>query len=226
MLSVVSISDAELKKFYDQNKDKFRYPDRVRASHVLISANPDEIKAKFIAENDKLTPAEIDQKVKAEMVAKLEKAKKVLAEVNKDKSQFAKIAKDNSDDTVSAKEGGDLGFFGREEMVAPFSNKAFSMKPNTVSDVVTTPYGYHIIMVTDRKAAGMEPFEKVKPEIKAYLENQEKVRVLQQFVESLKNNAKINYIDPSFNPENIQRQLMEQAKNNPALMDSQKSAKE
>ncbi len=226
-LSVVSISDSECKKFYDQNKDKFKYPDKVRASHILVSANADELKAKFTSENDKkLTPAQIDEKVKAEMAAKLEKAKKLLAEVQKDKSQFAKIAKDNSDDTISAKEGGDLGFFGKEEMVGPFSAKAFSLKPNTISDIVVTPYGYHIIMVTDRKAAGMEPFEKVKPEIKTYLENQEKVKVLQQFVESLKNNAKIQYVDPSFNPEIIQRQLMEQAKNNPALMESQQSAKE
>ena len=127
---------------------------------------------------------------------------------------------------MSAKQGGDLGFFAKEEMVEPFANAAFAMKPNTLSDIVVTPYGYHIIYVTDRKKAGAESFEKVKPEIKAFLENQEKVKVLQEYVNTLKNNAKIEYKDASFNPEVIQKQLKEQAKSNPALMDSQKSAKE
>lgn len=227
-LSVISISDADAKNFYQKNQDKFKYPDKVRASHILVSANADELKAAIVAKDTdkKLSAQEIEDKVKKEMDVKLEKAKKLLAEVQKDPSKFAKIAKENSDDTISAKEGGDLGFFGKEEMIGPFASKAFSMKPNTISDVVQTPYGYHIIMVTDRKAAGTEPFEKVKNEIKAYLENQEKVKVLQQYVDTLKNNAKIIYNDPSFNPEVIQKQLMEQAKNNPALMDSQKSAKE
>lgn len=227
-LSVVSISDADAKKFYTANKDKFKFPDSVRASHVLVSANAEEIKAGIVSsdEGKTMTPDAIDAKVKAEMKIKREKADKLLAEIKKDKSQFAKIAKENSDDTVSAKAGGDLGFFGKEEMIGPFSKAAFSMKPNTISEIVVTPYGYHILMVTDRKQAGVEPFEKVKEEIKGYLENQEKVKVLQQFVETLKNNAKIVFDDPSFNPEVIQKELKEQAKNNPALMDSQKSAKE
>lgn len=227
-LSVVAVGDSEAKKFYDQNKEKFQYPDTVRASHILISANPEELKAKLNASDDskKMSEDEISKKVQEQMDAQRAKAEKLLAEVKKDKSQFAKIAKENSDDTVSAKEGGDLGYFGAEEMVSPFSKAAFAMKPNTISEVVQTPYGFHIIMVTDRKKAGTEPFDKVKGEIKAYLENQEKVKVLQQFVETLKKNAKIVYNDPSYNPEEIQKKLKEQAKNNPALMDSQKSAKE
>ena len=136
------------------------------------------------------------------------------------------MAKENSDDTISAKQGGDLGFFAKEEMVEPFAKAAFAMKPNTLSEIVVTPYGYHIIYVTDRKKAGAESFDKVKPEIKSFLENQEKVKVLQEYVNTLKNNAKIEYKDASFNPEVIQKQLKEQAKKNPALMDSQKSAKE
>ncbi len=227
-LSVVAISDTDAKKFYDSNKDKFRYPDTVRASHILISANPEELKATLSAseEGKKLTQDEITKKVDEQMAAQKTKAEKLLAEIKKDKSQFAKIAKENSDDTISAKEGGDLGYFGAEEMVSPFSKAAFSMKPNTISEIVQTPYGYHIIMVTDRKKAGVEPFDKVKSEIKLYLENQEKVKVLQQFVETLKKNAKIVYNDPSFSPEEIQKKVKEHTKNNPALMDSQKSAKE
>ncbi len=227
-LSVVAVSDADAKKFYEKNINQFKYPDKVRASHILIGANAEELKEKIAtSEAGKgLSAEQIDAQVKQEMSKKLEKAQKLLAELKKDPSQFAKVAKENSDDTISAKQGGDLGFFAKEEMVEPFAKAAFAMKPNTLSEIVVTPYGYHIIYVTDRKKAGAESFDKVKPEIKSFLENQEKVKVLQEYVNTLKNNAKIEYKDASFNPEVIQKQLKEQAKKNPALMDSQKSAKE
>lgn len=227
-LSVVSVSDKDAMKFYKDNADKFKNPDKVRASHILVSANYEELKAKLAAtpEGKKMSNIELDAAVKKEMADKKTKADKLLVEAKKNPSEFAKLAKENSDDTVSAKEGGDLGFFAKEEMVEAFSNKAFSMKPNTISEVIQTPYGYHIILVTDRQKAGVEPFDKVKSEIKEFLTNQEKVKVLQQYVDTLKNKAKIEYNDPSFNPATIQKLLKEQAKNNPALMDSQKSAKE
>ena len=227
-LSVVSVSDKDALKFYKENEDKFKNPDKVRASHILVSANPEELKAKIAEtpEGKKLSAADLDAAVKNEMAQKRAKAEKLLAQAKKNPSEFAKLAKDNSDDTVSAKQGGDLGFFAKEEMVEPFAKAAFDMKPNTISNLVQTPYGYHIILVTDRQKAGVEPFEKVKSEIKEFLTNQEKVKVLQQFVDTLRNNAKIEYNDPSFNPASIQKALKEQTKNNPALMESQKSAKD
>lgn len=226
-LSVVSVSDKDAMDFYKKNADKFKNPDKVRASHILVSANQEELKAKIAAteEGKKMTEAQLNAEVQKQMNEQKAKAQKLLAEVKKDQKSFAKIAKENSDDTQSAQQGGDLGFFGKEEMVEPFSKAAFSMKPNTISEVIQTPYGYHIILVTDRQKAGTEPFDKVKGDIKEYLTNQEKVKVLQQFVDTLKNNAKIEYNDPSFDPKALQNALKEQAKNNPALM-GPKSAKE
>ncbi len=227
-LSVVSVSDKDALKFYNENKDKFKNPDKVRASHILVSANTEELKAKITAseKGKNMTDDQLNAEVQKQMTQQKEKAQKLLAQVKKDPKSFAKIAKDNSDDTQSAQMGGDLGYFGKEEMVEPFSKTAFSMKPNTISEVIQTPYGYHIILVTDRQKAGTEPFDKVKDDIKDFLTNQEKVKVLQQFVDTLKNNAKIEYKDASFDPKNIQKALKEQAKNNPALMGAPKSAKE
>lgn len=226
-LSVVSVSDKDAMKFYKENADKFKNPDKVRASHILVSANQEELKAKIAAteEGKKMTDAQLNAEVQKQMNEQKAKAQKLLAEVKKDPKSFAKVAKENSDDTQSGQQGGDLGFFGKEEMVEPFSKAAFSMKPNTISEVIQTPYGYHIILVTDRQKAGTEPFDKVKGDIKEYLTNQEKVKVLQQFVDTLKSNAKIEYKDPSFDPKSLQDALKEQAKNNPALM-GPKSAKE
>lgn len=226
-LAVISISDKDAMAFYKANQNKFKNPDRVRASHILISANPEELKAKISAsaQGKAMTDEQLKVEVDKQMAAQKVKADKLLAEVKKDTKSFAKIAKENSDDTQSAKQGGDLGFFVKEDMVEPFSSTAFSMKPNTLSGVIQTPYGYHIIYVTDRVKAGIEPFENVKAEIKEFLLNQEKVKTLQQFVDTLKNNAKIEYKDSSFNPAEIQKALKEQSRNNPALME-QKSAKE
>lgn len=216
-LSNVQISEADAKKFYKENLNKFKYPDKVRASHILISANPEEIKEKIASEpaNKNLSKTELQAKVEKELAAKLEKAKKILEEVKKAPENFEKLAKENSDDTTSAKQGGDLGFFAKQEMVEPFAKAAFTQKPNTVSDIVKSPYGYHIILVKDRMQAGQEPYEKVKGEIMTYLENQAQVKVLENLIESLKKQAKIEYVNPEYNPALIQESLKKQAKSNP-----------
>lgn len=221
-LTSVKVSEADAKKFYKENLNKFKYPDKIRASHILISANPEEIKEKIASNpaNKGLSKSETQALVDKEVAAKLTDAKKVLAEVKKDPSSFAKIAAQISDDKASAKKGGDLGFFGKQEMVEPFSKVAFSQKPNTISEIVQTPYGYHIILVKDRMKAGQEPFEKVKGEINAYLENQAQVKVLENLIESLKKQAKIEYVNPEYSPISIQDALKKQAKNNPAAKEA------
>ena len=215
MLSNVKISDSEAKKFYRQNLNKFKYPDKVRASHILISANSEEIREKIASDpaNKGLSKEEIQAKVDKELAIKLEKAQKLLTEVKKDPSSFEKIARNNSEDTTSAKQGGDLGFFTKQEMVEPFAKTAFTQRPNTISDIVQTPYGYHIILVKDRMQAGQEPFEKVKDGIFEYLTNQAQVKVLENLIESLKKQAKIEYVNSEYDPKKIQEKLREQTKN-------------
>ena len=186
-----TVSDAEAKKFYNENIAKFKHPDKVRASHILISVNPQEIEEVVKSEpaNKGLDETAIKAKVNEEIQAKEAKAKELLSEAKKNPTQFAKLAKENSEDTATANKGGDLGFFAAKEMVPEFSKAAFAMKPNTISDKpVKTQFGYHIIMVTDRSAAGQEPFEKVKPSIKAYLENQKQIALIDKLTESLKRN--------------------------------------
>lgn len=208
------VSDAEAKKYYNENIKKFKYPEKVRAAHILISVNPQEIEEIIVSDkaNKALTKEQIEAKVNDEINAKKAKAEKVLAEVKKDPSQFAKIAKENSDDTTTAVKGGELGFFSAQEMVPEFSKAAFSMKPNTVSGIVQTQFGYHIIMVTDRMAAGQEPFEKVKNDIKGYLQNQKQLQYIDNLVESLKKNANIEYVNKEFDPANIQKDVQAEIK--------------
>lgn len=218
-LSLTKITEDMAKKFYNSNIDKFSYPDKVRASHILISTDENRIKQVIMAkeESKNKTDAEIEQEVKDELAARLQKAEKLFNEAKANPADFATLAKDNSDDPGSATKGGDLGYFTKEQMVPEFANAAFKARPSVVTGPVKSPYGYHIILVKDRIAAGVEPYEKVKTDIIAYLEEQEKMKVLQDYLTNAKNNANIQYVDASFNPDEIQKQIKEQAKNNPAL---------
>ena len=210
--SNVSVSDKEVKDFYQQNEKQFDYPQRVRASHILIEANPEMIKKAIIdADKDgKLSAADIDKKVKEEMDKKMALARDVRAQAIANPKNFAALAQKYSDDKGSAQKGGDLGFFPREAMVKEFSDAAFSLKPDTVSEIVVTQFGNHIIIVTDRAAAGIAPYEQVKGEIKAYLEQSKKISALQNLFDGLKSNAKIEFNDPAFDPKNIQDKLKKQ----------------
>lgn len=224
-----NVSDAEAKKFYNDNISKFKHPDKVRASHILISVNPQEIEevVKSDPNNKNIDETAVKAKVAAEVQAKEAKVNQILAEAKKNPTQFAKLAKENSEDTATANKGGDLGFFAAKEMVPEFSKAAFSMKPNTISDKpVKTQFGYHIIMVTDRSAAGQDPFEKVKPSIKAYLENQKQIELIDKLTESLKKSAKIEYINTSYDPANIQKGVQESIKNSGEAAKKAKEAAE
>jgi len=210
-----NVTDADAKSFYDKNVEKFKYPDQVRASHILITANRQELASMIAAENKgkELSEAEINAQVDKKIDEKRKAIEDIHNELQKDITQFAKIAKEKSEDPGSAVKGGDLGFFAKGRMVPEFEKAAFSMKPNTLSGIIRTQFGYHIILVTDRKAAGQEPYEKVKDNIKAYLKKEKQIKYVDDLVESLKKNAKIEYVDPSYNPENIQEAVKKQLEN-------------
>ena len=165
-------SDAEVKEFYEKNPDKFKQGESVRASHILILADE-----------------------KADAATKKQARSKIDAILKKVKAgeDFAKLAKENSQDG-SAQQGGDLNYFGRGQMVPPFEQAAFSLKPGEVSDVVTTQYGYHIIKVTDHKAASTVPLEQVTDRIKQFLSEQKKQQRAEAFIAGLKQKSKIEVL--------------------------------
>ena len=214
-ISMVSIGDSEAEKYYKKNPAKFEYPEQVRASHILISANLDAEKAKLKKDNKDLTPEEINTQAEAKMSEARDKAEALRAEAEKNPSSFAELAKKNSQDKISAVKGGDLGFFTKDEMTEEFSKAAFSLKPETISGVIKTPYGYHIIMVTDRKEAGKYTFEETKKDIKELLENQEKMKIFKNKIAELSKSAHIEYLDENYNPENIRKEMREAAKSDP-----------
>lgn len=203
----VNVTDAQAKAFYNKNVSKFKYPDKVRASHILIAANPVEMKEHLKSKNTSMTEEEINIKVQEEMLQRYQKAVSIEKQIKNTPEKFEAIARDESDDTVTAKNGGDIGFFAQKDMVKPFADVAFKQKPNTISEVVQTPYGFHIIKVTDRKAAGQEPFLKVKEQLKQYLAAQEQVKALEQYINGLKARAVVQYVNDSYDPVKIEAKM-------------------
>jgi peptidyl-prolyl cis-trans isomerase C len=171
--SKVHITPEQVKSFYDQNRDKFVQPEQARASHILIRV-----------------PADASDKIKAEKHAQMELIRTRLKQGEK----FADVAKAVSEDPGSAQNGGDLGYFGRGAMVPEFDLAVFSLKTNELSDIITTPFGYHVLIVTNRKPKHEVPFDEVKAEIEPYLKNQKGGEIAQQHVKDLRKTAQVEVL--------------------------------
>lgn len=141
----VVLEETEIKKYYDRHLDLFDIPEQVRASHVLIRVASDA-----------------DDETRKQ---KKELADKVLDEAKAGKD-FAKLVQTYSDDQASVAKDGDLGYFTRGTMVAAFEKAAFALEPGSLSDVIETPFGYHIIKGTGYIEAGEEPLEDVLDQVK------------------------------------------------------------
>src|SRR4029450_2821785 len=107
------------------------------------------------------------------------------------REDFATLAKESSEDPGSAPKGGELGVFGRGQMVPPFEQAAFALKPGEVSGVGETPFGFHVIKVTDRAPARKLAFDEVKERLKQEMVQQKRQQAQQSFLNSLRAKAKI-----------------------------------
>lgn len=104
---------------------------------------------------------------------------------------FEALAKKFSRDTSSAPKGGDLGFLGREQMLPDFAQAAFALTPGEVSDVVRTPFGFHLIKLVARKKGQPLTFDQVKAQIQRRLLDERQTQRFQAWVKELERGAKI-----------------------------------
>jgi peptidyl-prolyl cis-trans isomerase D len=144
----VTFDDAEIDKYYRRHLDQFDVPEQVDAAHILIKVGSDA--------DDK------DREKKKAF------AEKLLADARAEKD-FAELARTYSDDTASAVKGGDLGFFTRGTMVPAFEKTAFALKPGEISELVETPFGYHIIKAKAYIEPGVKPLDEAIDDVKAGL---------------------------------------------------------
>lgn len=140
-MQTIKVTDAELKAFYEENKAKLVQPETIKARHILVST----------------------EKEAKDIISQLDKAGKNLG------TKFAELAKANSKDP-SKDNGGDLGWFSKEQMVPEFANVAFGLKPGAFTKTPTkTNFGYHVIYVEDKKPSQTMPLEQVRPQLEQSL---------------------------------------------------------
>lgn len=173
----LNITDTDANNFYSANIKQYEKPEQVRASHILVKP-------------DTTDPNVDPNEASAQALAK---AQGLLKQI-KDGADFAELAKATGG-YPSAPKGGDLGFIdkGRMKIVPVFVKAAFALKIDEVSDIVETSVGYHIIKVTDRKEAGVTPFEQARDEINKTLKRKKQNELFQKYLIQLRAEAKIVY---------------------------------
>ena len=165
----IKVSDEETKSFYDKNPQLFEQPEQVKASHILIKVKTDAPDAQ---------KAEARKKIEA-VQQKVQKGE-----------DFATLAKTYSEGP-SGPRGGDLGYFKRGQMVKPFEEAAFSLKPNETSEIVETRFGYHLIKVNDKKPAKKMTYAEVKDRLNEHLKRKKTDSETNAYLETLRKDAKI-----------------------------------
>jgi peptidyl-prolyl cis-trans isomerase C len=192
------VTDAVLKKYYDDHLDEFNAPERVKVRHILIMANGAGPRPKT-----KDQALELIKQVAAELHEKIAtvRAADPATQARIRLSYFETLARKYSEDGT-AEAGGDLGWQAKGGGLDPqFEEVAFKLEPGTPSGIVETKFGYHIIWVEDKEPAGRESLDHVKPILREYLLAQHAADVMQavtRLTNELRANSKM-----SIYPENI-----------------------
>lgn len=155
------VSDSEIQKYYKENEDRFTEPREVKIRHIVVNSEPI--------------------------------LKEVLVKVSKGES-FEKLASNYNIDK-SREDGGNLGYIRRGQLApsfAQFEEAAFSLRrKGEISEVVKTPYGYHLIQLEERRGTALRPFDQVKEKIRFFLQTKKKQDAYLQYVKEAKSRAKI-----------------------------------
>jgi peptidyl-prolyl cis-trans isomerase D len=162
--SRLTITEQELRNEYAASIDNYRSPEQVHARHILLAT---------------------DGKSDADKRAIRARAEELVKQARAG-ADFAELARKYSEDAGNAPNGGDLGTFGRGQMVPEFERAAFAMKDGEISDVVTTQFGYHIIKVEKKIPSVVTPFEAVRAELERGLRESKLAEAMRQTSEQLR----------------------------------------
>ncbi len=166
----LTVTEDELKKFYDAHKDEYKEGEKVKARHILIKV-----------------PAGASDEA-------WEKARKKAIEIKKrlEKGEdFSELAKKFSDDPGTKDKGGELGYFGKGRMVPEFEKTAFSLNKGEISEPVKTIFGWHIIQVEDKKKARIKGFNEVKFLLTQKAKQEKKKRLQDELLKDIKKDNKV-----------------------------------
>ncbi|HEY6320980.1 MAG TPA: peptidyl-prolyl cis-trans isomerase [Thermoanaerobaculia bacterium] len=145
LLEQVKIPDADLQAYYGAHRDEWKQDEQVSASHILLQVN------------DKRTDAQAREQMEA-IKKRIDNGEELGA-----------VARQVSEDPATKASGGDLGYFARGRMVKEVSDAAFSATPGRLVGPIKSPFGYHLLKVTGRRPAGIQPFTEVREQIRGRL---------------------------------------------------------
>jgi peptidyl-prolyl cis-trans isomerase C len=155
------VSESEIQKYYKENEDRFTEPREIKIRHIVVNSEP----------------------VLKEVLTKLARGE-----------SFEKLASTYNVDK-SREDGGDLGYIRRGQLApsfAQFEEAAFSLrKKGEISEVVKTPFGYHLIQLAERRGTALRPFDQVKEKIRFFLQEKMRQDAYLEYVKETKSRAKI-----------------------------------
>lgn len=164
------LSQKEIRKFYQENRQRFAQPESVKIGHIL-----------------KKIPEDADQE--------WDNAKKDLRTLRKSTEDFRLLAKKHSQ-CASAKQGGDLGFYSIGQLYPPLENAAFKLKINEISKPVESREGVHLIKLYERRSQGFIPdFEEIKDQVETVAKTDQAQNIFQEYVEGLKKKARMHIFE-------------------------------
>ena len=177
-------ADAEIKAFYEKNRSRYQVPEKRVVRYALVDVNKmrqsiqitdDQLKAEYQKNiQDYQVPDRVHVehilfmtvgKPDAEVAEVRKRAEDVLSQAKKG-ANFEDLAKKYSEDPGTKDKGGDLGYIVRGQTVAEFEKAAFSLPKGSISDLIKTQYGFHILKIIDREMAHTKTFDEVKDSIR------------------------------------------------------------
>lgn len=167
----IQVSEREIREYYDANRALFSEEPTYRARHI------------FLKVDKKASNAEI-KKIMA-------KAADIMVEA-RNNNDFAALAKKYSDDPGGVKDGGDLGTFKKGDMLPEIEDAVITMKPGEISELVSTPAGFHIIKLEEKSPGKLKPFESVQASIHDTLYRKKSEERFKQWAEDLRKAAAID----------------------------------
>lgn len=191
------ITDEEVRKYYDEHPDEFKTPETVKVRHIIIMPNGAGPKP-----HTKEEAMALIQQINADLRSKtvFPPGTDATGAARIMQAHFAQAAQQYSEDG-SAAAGGDLGWVERGQLDSTFADAAFTMKKGTLSGVIETRFGYHLVFVEDKRPASSDTFDEAKAGIREFLMSQraaDVVNVVTRLTNELRASSKVSVF-----PENI-----------------------
>lgn len=179
----INIADADVKKYYEENKQKFIRPEAYRTRHILAATFPPDLL--------KSTPVAELQSRREELRKKAEERIDAIIKELKEGANFEELAKKKSDDEASRGNGGDLDIIYKGVFDPTFDDAVSKLNPGEITEKVETRFGFHVIKLIEKRSSEQAPFEEMEPAIQKHLFMEEAKKLVEAFINDLRKEAKI-----------------------------------